>query len=257
MYINIAMNTLGDDESYITGELRDDYEYPVWYNRKKYVFYKKIYKRLKTLIHIHNESSNYYSKMDKYIFGPSICISCISGIASFMSTTDLVNQTTQSAFGIGVGILASVTALLQSLGSAYRFSAKEESHRHAAEEYNKLGVKIRFEIEMPNEEDFTDKLEAEILDIQNKCRYFAPQFIVEKYNKLNKLNNNKNESNKSNGSDSSLIDRNKKIVRTYGSIVKPIHSPINSQINTESQLFLDDEDSDIENGIGNGNEENV
>ena len=73
--------------------------------------------------------------------------------------------------------------LLQSLGSAYRFSAKEEAHRHAAEEYNKLGVKIRFEIEMPNEEDFTDKLEMEILDIQNKCRYFAPQFIIEKYSK--------------------------------------------------------------------------
>jgi hypothetical protein len=238
------MNTLGDDESYITGELRDDYEYPVWYNRKKYVFYKKIYKRLKTLIHIHNDSSNYYSKMDKYIFGPSICISCISGIASFMSTTDLVNQTTQSAFGIGVGILASVTALLQSLGSAYRFSAKEESHRHAAEEYNKLGVKIRFEIEMPNEEDFTDKLEAEILDIQNKCRYFAPQFIVEKYNKLN---NKKNESNKSNSSDSSLIARNNKISHTYGTI----NSPINEQINTESQLFLDDEESDKEHEIGN------
>ena len=75
--------------------------------------------------------------------------------------------------------------MLQSLGSAYRFSAKEEAHRHT-EEYNKLGVKIRFEIEMPNEEDFTDKLEMEILDIQNKCRYFAPQFIIEKYSKNKK-----------------------------------------------------------------------
>ena len=32
-------------------------------------------------------------KMDKYIFGPSIFISCISGIASFMSTTDLAENT--------------------------------------------------------------------------------------------------------------------------------------------------------------------
>ena len=237
------MNTLGDDESYITGELRDDYEYPVWYNRKKYEFYKKIYKRLKILIYIHNDSSNHYAKMDKYIFGPSISISCISGIASFMSTTELVNQSTQSAFGIGVGILASITTLLQSLGSAYRFSAKEEAHRHAAEEYNKLGVKVRFEIEMPNEEDFTDKLEAEILDIQNKCRYFAPQFIVEKYNKQEKVNTESKHD-----SDSSIIARNRNLISTYGSI----NTPINTPINTEAQLFLDDEDSDSEHEIADG-----
>ena len=34
---------------------------------------------------------------------------------------------------------------------------------------------------MPNEEDFTDKLDQEILDIQNKCNYFIPQFILDKY----------------------------------------------------------------------------
>ncbi len=39
---------------------------------------------------------------------------------------------------------------------------------------------------MPNEEDFTDKLEAQILDIQSKCKYFVPQFIVDDYDKLNK-----------------------------------------------------------------------
>lgn len=175
------MNTL-DDESYSSiNMLKDDYVYPEWYNKKKYNFYKKIYRRLKLLIAIHNESSLHYAKMDKYIFGPSIFISCISGIASFMSTSTLIETEYQNIFGIMVGILSSIATLLQSLGSAYRFSAKEESHRHAAEEYDKLGVKVQFEIEMPNEEDFTDTLEQEILDIQNKCRYFAPQFITDKY----------------------------------------------------------------------------
>jgi hypothetical protein len=208
------MNTL-DDESYTSiNMIKDDYVYPEWYNKKKYEFYKKIYKRLKLLIDIHNESSIYYSKMDKYIFGPSICISCISGIASFMSTSSVIDPNYQNMFGIMVGILSSITTLLQSLGSAYRFSAKEESHRHAAEEYDKLGIKLRFEIEMPNEEDFTDKLEQEILDIQNKCRYFAPQFITDKY-------------------------KNKKKMITNTNI----------PINTETKIMIDDENTNIENSL--------
>ena len=64
--------------------------------------------------------------------------------------------------------------------------AKEDAHRMAAEEYNKLGVKLKFEMEMPNEEDFADNLEQQILEIQNKCNYFfAPQHIVEKIRKKN------------------------------------------------------------------------
>jgi len=204
------MNTL-DDESYTSNSmLKDDYEYPEWYNKKKYDFYKKIYKRLRLLINIHNESSIYYAKMDKYIFGPSILISCISGIASFMTTSSFVSDTNRNIFGIVVGVLSSISTLLQSTGSAYRFSAKEEAHRHAAEEYDKLGIKVKFEIEMPNEEDFTDKLEQEILEIQNKCRYFAPQFIMDKYKKSKKI-----------------MDENR------------------VPINTETRILIDDEEDQI------------
>ena len=59
-----------------------------------------------------------------------------------------------------------------------------EAHRAAAEEYNKMIIRLKFEMEMPNEEDFTDKLETEIIDIQNKCKYFPPQHIVSQYDKM-------------------------------------------------------------------------
>jgi hypothetical protein len=185
------MNTLGDDNEISTPvrNLKNDYKYPDWYNLKKFLFYKKIYKRLKILVEIHSETSNYYGKLDKFIFGPSIVISCLSGIGSFMSTSEFIDNRTQNIFGISVGIMASVAALIQSIGSATRYSAKEESHRTAAEEYNKLSVKVKFEMEMPNEEDFQDKLEATILDIQNKCKYFSPQFIVDKHTKLRLTDN--------------------------------------------------------------------
>lgn len=179
------MNTLGDDEDISTPvrNLKDDYKYPDWYNMKKFLFYKKIYRRLKILVEIHSEASNYYSRLDKFIFGPSIIITCMSGIGSFLSTSEFIDSKTQNIFGISVGIMASIASLIQSIGSSTRYSAKEESHRTAAEEYNKLSVKVKFEMEMPNEQDFQDKLEASILDIQNKCKYFSPQFIVDKHTK--------------------------------------------------------------------------
>ena len=34
---------------------------------------------------------------------------------------------------------------------------------------------------MPNEENFADDLEVLILAVQNKCKYFPPQFIVDEY----------------------------------------------------------------------------
>jgi len=211
------MNTLDDNDSFTSAKLKDDYEYPEWYNKKKYEFYKKIYKRLKLLISIHNESSNYYSSMDKYIFGPSIFISCISGIASFLSTSQFIDTNDQNMLGVLVGVLSSVVTLLQSLGSAYRFSAKEEAHRHAAEEYDKLGVKLKFEIEMPNEEDFTDKLEQAILDIQNKCRHFAPQFIIDKYQKKSIMAKEK-----TNGFDNPINTETHIVLDNYDNLDSPV-----------------------------------
>ena len=176
---------VGDNESNSSNDkiFGDDYAYPKWFSHTKFRFYKKILIRLVKLSKIHSEASLYYGKLEKYIFGPSISISCLSGIASFLSTSNFINSNTQNVFGISVGILASISTLLQSLGSAFRFSAKEEVHRQTAEQYNKLIVKVKFEMEMPNEEDFTDKLEQEILDIQNKCNYFVPQFILDKHEK--------------------------------------------------------------------------
>jgi len=166
----------------------DNYEYPQWFNKKKYVFYNKILERLQRLSHLHSRASQYYEKMNFYIFGPSITITALSGIASFLSTSQYISQGAQNGFGIGVGIVASISSVLQSLAGACQYSAKKEAHRTVAEQYNNLIISIKFEIEMPNEEDFTDKLEIQILDIQSKCNYFVPQFIVEEYDKKKNKN---------------------------------------------------------------------
>ena len=171
------------------------YQYPSWFNKKKYIFYNRILERLIRLSSIHTKASQYYEKMNFKIFGPSITITALSGIASFLSTSQYVSEGVQNGFGIGVGIVASISSVLQALAGACQYSAKKEAHRTVAEQYNNLIISVKFEIEMPNEEDFTDKLEAQILDIQNKCNYFVPQFIVDDYDKQYKLNKKKNDVN--------------------------------------------------------------
>ena len=159
------------------------YEYPEWFSKKKYFFYKKMLIRLQKLRYIHNRSSEYYTKLNYRIIGPSIIISALSGITAFLSTSDMMSDNTKTGFGISVGVFASVSTLLQSISGSCGFGNKSEAHSRAAEEYNKLLVKVKFEMEMPNEEDFTDKLESYILDIQNKCNFYPPQFIIDEWNK--------------------------------------------------------------------------
>lgn len=164
----------------------EQYIYPDWFTEKKYHFYKKILDRLKKLRYVHSRAGEYYSRMSFYVFGPSIGITAISGIASFLSTSEFVDEQTQTAFGISVGVMASISTMLQSVASVCQFNAKNDAFRTAADEYNKLIVRVKFEMEMPDEPDFANDLEKNILEIQNKCKYLPPQFILNEWTKKKK-----------------------------------------------------------------------
>ena len=200
------------------------YQYPGWFNKKKYIFYNKILERLIRLSSIHTKASLYYEKMNFKIFAPSITITALSGIASFLSTSQYVSEGVQNGFGIGVGIVASISSVLQALAGACQYSAKKEAHRTVAEQYNNLIISVKFEIEIPNEEDFTDKLEAQILDIQNKCNYFVPQFIVDEYDKQYKENKKSHNSLK------------KSTISTHSTFSNPIN-PENIVINIDDKNY--------------------
>jgi hypothetical protein len=178
----------------------DKYHYPDWFSKKKYVFYKKMLLRLKKLRYVHNRSSEYYSSLHMKYTWPSIIITSLSGIASFLSTSDFVDDQSRTGFGVSVGVLASISTLMQTISGSCKFDTKSDAHRTVADEYDSLITKLKFEMEMPNEEDFTDKMEQEILTISNKCNYFPPQFIMDEWRKNNSkdelqevvVNNNSN-----------------------------------------------------------------
>lgn len=153
-------------------------------------FYKIMIERLKRKKFTHSNASNYYNKLQKYVMYPSIGITALSSIASFVSTSEYVSSNVQNGFSLSVGILASVSTLLQSISSSCDYATKSELHANAAQEYDKLITKILFEIELPDEEEFVKTMEDSILEIQSKCKFIPPQFIIDEYDKKNILNEN-------------------------------------------------------------------
>ena len=109
----------------------------------------KMLKSLKKLRFMHSRASQYYESMNIKLSAPSIIITALSGIASFLSTSQYVDEDSQNACGITVGVLASVASVFQAFTAACQYGAKREAHRTVAEQYNALIVKTKFEMEMP------------------------------------------------------------------------------------------------------------
>ena len=65
-------------------------------------FYKMTIERLKKYRYLHNRSSEYYSRMHRYIMAPSVTITALSGIGSFLSISHIVSSNIQSGFGLAV-----------------------------------------------------------------------------------------------------------------------------------------------------------
>ena len=131
----------------------------------------------------HNLAAQYYEKKSRYIVIPTIVITSISGIGSFLSTSNIFNDQQKLIISISVGVFGSLASLLQTCQSNLKFDTKAEMFRNAAEQYENLLTKINFEKINPNEKDFINKLEKKILEIQNNCKYFPPSSILNKFSK--------------------------------------------------------------------------
>lgn len=147
------------------------------------LFYQKTLQRIIKNKNIHIDSSSYYNKLNYYIIIPSILITGLSGIGSFLSSTEIIKEDIRTDCAIAVGVLSCISTFLQSISGSCQFDTKSEMHRSAAEEYEILITKLKFEMEQPNEEDFLNNLEEKIIQIQTKCKFFPPYNIVLKYEK--------------------------------------------------------------------------
>lgn len=149
--------------------------------------YDYLLEQLKKNRYVSSKSSEYYRIMNLKMVIPSLVMTSIAGIVSFISSSDILNDT-KNYLSISVGVVSSLSALIQSVNTNMGFSTKCEIFQKCADEYTKLITKVEFEILAPNEnyQDFINYIEEEINKIQQSCKYYPPQFIIDEYMKNKK-----------------------------------------------------------------------
>jgi len=140
-------------------------------------FYQKFIDKINSKKNIHIKAAQYYENKSKYFSIPTIFLSSITSIGSFINSSELFNNNQKLYISLIIGIIGGCSTLLQSCNNNLKLDAKAEMFRNAADQYENLITKIQFESEFPNEKDFVNKLEKEILKIQNNCKYFPPDFL--------------------------------------------------------------------------------
>ena len=106
--------------------------------------------------------SRHFSCMDKYFSVPSILLSSLSGIGSFLASIQYFEEYS-TVFTVSVGVMASVTTLFQSFSNAFEYSTKAEAHQNAVEAFDQIITKLKFERLNPVKEadpgEFIDGIE--------------------------------------------------------------------------------------------------
>ena len=122
-------------------------------------------------------SSEVFQNKSLILIIPSILITCIMSIISFLSASTFFTEKIRIILGLIVGCLGSIGTLIQSFQSTLNYNTKAEAFRSAAESYDKLITKIKFELYNHDEQDFINKLEQEVIEIAKTCKYFPPQSV--------------------------------------------------------------------------------
>lgn len=158
---------------------------PAWVNNRVLNNYDYFIKLLTKKLFVYNKTGNYYGTMNMYLVVPSLCITTMTSIFSFLSNSDMFNEDTRKILITIVGISSIFSTMMQSLGGAFGYSTKKEMFLQAADEYDKILMKIQFEKNNPNEENFLDIIEKEITKIEEMCKYLPPNWIVKEWEENN------------------------------------------------------------------------
>lgn len=117
------------------------------------------------------KSYNYYTFMNNLLVLPSITLTSLASIFSFLSNSELFEAEQKSDFLVAVAIITALSSLLQTISGSCEFSVKKNQFNQAANEFNSLVDKISFEILDKDEEDFISTIEEEIKRIKEACKF--------------------------------------------------------------------------------------
>ena len=185
VYENLNEN-LNENEIIIHKKKEDESdEEVILYDRKQI---EKIYEKLEKYCELKRQThwmcSRHYNKMDRLFTVPAIILSSLSGIGSFLASTETFKERAD-ILTITVGVMASVTTLFQSFSNAFEYSTKSEAHQNATEAFDQIITKLRFERLNPkanvNAVEFIDGIENVIVETKQRCKYIVPDWIELEY----------------------------------------------------------------------------
>lgn len=129
-------------------------------------------------------SSVYYRRMSLLLSIPSIIITTMISTGSILLTSSKIETYVHDYVNISMALMGTLSVLLQSLQNAFEWNIKASKFRAVGEQYDQLCTRITFEIIEPNESNFIQEIEKDILDIKKSCPFFPPLHIVKYYQSL-------------------------------------------------------------------------
>ena len=130
---------------------------------------------------LHGLAGSYYNQMSKKFTTPTLILSAFSSISSFIASSEIIIDKWKIVLTLSVGIMTTLTAMIQAFSSAYQFDAKANSHFKAADNYDQLITEIDFEKCYPNDNEFFQNLEKKVLEVKSNCQFMIPQYIKSDY----------------------------------------------------------------------------
>lgn len=116
-------------------------------------------------------SAKKFGFLNQALYIPSIVITSLSSIFSFMSSSNFVSPENKNVCILVVAILTSLATMLQTINSSCEYSVKKTKFIEASQKFNMLADKVFFEMVNENEKDFIDTIEQEIQEIKNQCKF--------------------------------------------------------------------------------------
>ena len=145
----------------------------------------RIQEKIKTLERNYKYSARKYAYYSRLVTIPSIVITSLSSIFSFLSSSNMVNEEGKKYSIVTVAILTSLATMFQTISSSCEFEVKKTKFVEATQQFNMLSDKVFFEIQNPNESNFVDKIEEEIEKIKNQCKFVALEAKESKEQSIN------------------------------------------------------------------------
>lgn len=168
---SIYNNSKDDDEEknlqegYVEFDIQDLYEYCLYKRESHYICAK------------------HYGSLNKKFVIPVITLTSLSGIMSFLSSSNYFDELATKTMSLVVGFTASVSALVQSISNTFAYSSKSQAHENAVISYDQIIAKLKFHLmrygNIANEKEI-DNIEKQIFEARQRCKFILPEWVNKK-----------------------------------------------------------------------------